>query len=36
VGPPGVGPWREIIHVGPIDIYISPDDVAPQILYRPT
>jgi hypothetical protein len=35
VGPPGTGPWRKIIRVGPIEIYISPDDVAPQILYRP-
>jgi hypothetical protein len=36
VGPPGIGPWRDIVSVGPIEIYISPDDVAPQILYRPT
>lgn len=36
VGPPGVGPWGKIVPLGPIEIYISPDDVTPQILYRPT
>jgi hypothetical protein len=35
VGPPGIGPWRKIIHVGPIELYISSDDVAPQIFGRP-
>ena len=36
VGPPGTGPWREIIPVGPIELYISPGDVAPQIFGRPS
>lgn len=36
VGPPGTGLWREKISFGPIDLYISADDVAPQILYRPS
>jgi hypothetical protein len=36
VGPPGSGPWRKIIPFGPIEVYISSGDVAPQILYRPS
>jgi hypothetical protein len=36
VGPPGTGPWRKIIPFGPIEVYISSGDVAPQILYRPS
>ena len=36
VGPPGIGPWRKVIPFGPIELYISSADVAPQILYRPS
>jgi hypothetical protein len=36
VGPPGTGPWRKVIPFGPIELYISSVDVAPQILYRPS
>jgi hypothetical protein len=36
VGPPGTGPWRELILVGPIKLYISPDDISAQIVGRPT
>lgn len=35
VAPPGNGPWSEIVLIGPLQLYISPGDVAPQIVDRP-
>jgi hypothetical protein len=36
VGPPGTGPWQKVITIGPIELYLSPGDVAPQINDRPS